>query len=143
MKKIVFYTIALINLFVIGFAYSNDAKDFSGTYAFTKNGQEIAELSFFKVSETQYEIYGDALWRGSQPGQIHFGQVCSTLNKNPKTQQWQHKKHECQIIVKIDEKTQNLIIEDNRRCGGMHVTFSGTYKKAAKNKSKTDAKNSC
>lgn len=86
-------------------------------------------------SEGQWHVEGDAYWFGAllnaETGErvVHFGDVSAV--GQPEGRQWlvSHGDNEYDCQVSMTLVGDYLLVDDNRHCGGMNVSFQGLYAK--------------
>jgi len=102
--------------------------ELSGRYV-TPNFQDGkgtgAEISIQELDQSKVEMQGLAIWVNEATGTANLGDFHGVfaLLKNKVIVQ----EEECNIEVVL--KRGQLEVIDNYRCGGMNVTFSGSYDK--------------
>jgi hypothetical protein len=104
-----------------------------------------ADIHIRRLDDTHLEIEGDASWGGHDPervgnGGVNVGEIEPTQlrltghvlhliagrgNAPPVADA----EHECTVDLQLQAGT--LLAKDNRECGGMNVSFSGTYQRVA------------
>lgn len=68
-------------------------------------------------------VEGESYWHGANPGQIHIGEVNGPLTLDG--DEARYSKDGCTLTAQI--RGTALWVEDDKRCGGVNVTFDGTY----------------
>lgn len=87
---------------------------------------EAGDASFLIVEESGGLALreGQAFWRGANPGQIHTGEAAGTLARlGP--DYLRYESDGCAIDLRYIKGA--LEVRDNLKCGGLNVTFSGSY----------------
>ncbi|MEO7323284.1 MAG: hypothetical protein ABIW82_00485 [Dokdonella sp.] len=104
-----------------------------------------ADIRIRRLDDAHLEIEGDASWGGHDPervenGGVHIGEIELTRlrltgyvlhfiagggNSPPAA----GAEHEC--VVDLQWQAGKLLAKDNQQCGGMNVSFSGTYERVA------------
>ena len=120
-----------------GFGSVPIARDWAGHWV----RDDEASLDIRRLDDGHLEIEGQATWGGNDPvrvenGGVNIGEIESTRlrltgyaihfiagkgNSPPATEG----EYEC--IVDLQWQDGTLLVEDNSNCGGMNVTFSGSY----------------
>ena len=98
-----------------------------GSWGFYDNELRIARSK----KAGALSVQGDATWQGVNPGNVHVGEVSgeaapagnalSLGGGDP---------DDCHVKMRLVGAF--LIVEDNKQCGGMNVTFDGVYRKKGK-----------
>ena len=85
-----------------------------------------ANIILLGLKDNRIYIYGYALGTYSSQG-THTGDIDGFANATDGHASFSIQNGSCN--VKITLKRPNLVVEDNRQCGGMNVTFTGQYKR--------------
>ncbi|MEO6688410.1 MAG: hypothetical protein ABIN56_04790 [Dokdonella sp.] len=104
-----------------------------------------AEIYIRRLDDRHLEIEGDASWGGHDPdrvenGSVHIGQIELTrlrptghvlhfIEGSGNSPPAADAENEC--MVDLQRQADKLLAKDNGHCGGMNVSFSGTYQRVA------------
>lgn len=89
-----------------------------------RNKDSGAKFVVSLVSKKKLKIKGLARYEGSS---VHFGWIDGVVNFDGRDADYLDKESGCDLRLAFDKKI--IIARDNNQCGGMNVTFNGTYKK--------------
>ncbi len=122
-----------------GLGKAPTASDWAGHWV----RDEQAELTIRRLDDGQIEVEGEATWGGNDPvrvknGGVHVGEIGPTRmrltgyaihfvdgrgNSPPAAEA----EYECAVDLQWREG--KLLAKDNGQCGGMNVSFEGTYER--------------
>ncbi|MDK9757648.1 hypothetical protein KIV40_20180 [Vibrio sp. D173a] len=119
--------VALSILFISSLAYAAVVPSFQGHYERYNHDQLDTETAFIdltKVGSNKYELSGTSVWVGdSSSGLVNFGEIDGvvTLTGN----QIDYDVDGCTLQIVLEQDT--LVVSKDYGCGGLNVTFNGTY----------------
>jgi hypothetical protein len=91
-----------------------------------------AELNILLLGDGQLRIQGDALWvNPAKNGSVHTGDVSSTAKLQGDKAYYIESSDDpdsCRFTIRFTNRT-ITVTDDNMKCGGMNVTFDGTYER--------------
>ncbi|MDA0147412.1 hypothetical protein [Vibrio sp. LaRot3] len=106
------------------------SSDLSGEYKRYRGDQLDEHGAVFDITRQpngHYLISGSAVWVGNaQTGQVNIGDVYGEYPL--KGNQIHFQNDECQFVMTF-AGDEIIVTDDLVSCGGMNVTFNGTYKK--------------
>ncbi len=124
-----------------GFGSVPTASDWAGHWV----RDDEASLDIRRLDDGHIEIEGQASWGGDDPvrvenGSVNVGEIESTrlrltgyalhfIAGNGNSPPAPEGDYEC--IVDLQWQDGTLLVTDNSKCGGMNVTFSGSYDRVA------------
>jgi hypothetical protein len=113
----------------------NPNDSISGSYLRWNNtkGQEDtnnATLNLRMMKDGRIRIDGNAIWEGNaETGNVNTGEVDAFCMLKNKEIIYQGKGHDlCRFVIALG-KDSLVVSNDNMKCGGLNVTFNGSYKK--------------
>ena len=113
---------------------ANTLKDGGRLNATYQRSDKQATLHLVLIEKDTVFYYGDAQWNSGVPGGINVGETTgviplSDLTKplSPSFADDHANDEECAIA--ISKTGDRLEVVDNNNCGGMNVTFTGSYRK--------------
>ncbi|EGQ9765628.1 hypothetical protein ACSVUS_004715 [Vibrio alginolyticus] len=119
--------VALSMLLVSSLAYAAVVPDFQGHYERYNNDQLDTDTAFIdltKVGSNTYELSGTSVWVGdSSSGLVNFGEIDGVVTL--KGNQIDYDVDGCTLQILFEQDT--LIVSKDNGCGGLNVTFNGTY----------------
>jgi hypothetical protein len=102
-----------------------------GGYLDKKTGTG-AELDILLLGDGRVRIQGDALWvNPANPSSVHTGDVDGTAKLEGDKAYYRESPDDpdsCRFRIWFSNRT-ITVTDDNRKCGGMNVTFEGTYQR--------------
>jgi hypothetical protein len=105
-----------------------DAAFLSGTWS---NDEYEAEITFTPGEGKKVKAEGAATWRGPTPTAVHVGEMEGEAEPRGDVLTYGDPGEDgCRVT--IQRRGPFLQVEDNGKCGGMNVTFSGLYAKQRK-----------
>ncbi|EGR1564715.1 hypothetical protein D6L41_25050 [Vibrio alginolyticus] len=114
-------------LLVSSLAYAAVVPDFQGHYERYNNDQLDTDTAFIdltKVGSNTYELSGTSVWVGdSSSGLVNFGEIDGVVTL--KGNQIDYDVDGCTLQILFEQDT--LIVSKDNGCGGLNVTFNGTY----------------
>jgi hypothetical protein len=91
-----------------------------------------AELDIFLLDNGRLRIQGDAVWvNPAKTGSVHTGDVDGTAKLEGDKAYYIESSDDpdsCRFTVRFSNRTIS-VTDDNMKCGGMNVTFAGTYQR--------------
>ena len=123
--------VALSVLLISSFAYAALAPDFQGHYERYYNDQLDTNSAFIdltKVGSSTYELSGTSVWVGdSSSGLVNLGEIDGvvTLTGN----QIDYDVDGCTLQIILDQN--RLVVSEDNGCGGLNVSFNGTYRRTS------------
>jgi hypothetical protein len=72
-------------------------------------------------------VSGDATWQGVNPGNVHVGELSGEAAQAGGVLRLGEDPEECRATLRLVGPY--LVVADNKRCGGVNVTFDGVYRK--------------
>jgi hypothetical protein len=72
-------------------------------------------------------VSGSAAWHGVNPGNVHVGELSGAGTPADNTLKLGEDPEDCQATLRLIGPY--LVVSDNKRCGGVNVTFDGVYRK--------------
>jgi hypothetical protein len=103
------------------------------TGRYKRPGRHSAEINVRLLSDGTLNIEGEAYWMGSNDN-VHTGDISGIVTVKNFQAVYTDNYMPCKLTLTFgsDEKTQKAIITvsgDDGNCGGMNVTFNGTYQR--------------
>lgn len=99
-----------------------------------KPDKDSATLTVRELSDGRVEIKGTAIWIGNEEGAVHDGGIEGTFARQGNQVDYQDpdlNEDSCRLTITFAENALT-VTNDNLRCGGLNVTFDGTYRKLRK-----------
>jgi uncharacterized protein YecT (DUF1311 family) len=95
-----------------------------------KLDKDSATLTVRELDDGYVEIKGSAIWVGNEKiGNVHDGEIEGTLvRQGNKVDYLDQDEDGCRLTITFAENALT-VTDDNLRCGGLNVTFNGTYRK--------------
>ncbi|HHF0521903.1 hypothetical protein NDJ09_20620 [Vibrio alginolyticus] len=125
--------VALSMLLVSSLAYAAVVPDFQGHYERYNNDQldtDTAFIDLIKVGSNTYELSGTSVWVGdSSSGLVNFGEIDGVVTL--KGNQIDYDVDGCTLQILLEQDT--LVVSKDNGCGGLNVTFNGTYVRTPEN----------
>ena len=125
--------VALSMLLVSSLAYAAVVPDFQGHYERYNNDQLDADTAFIDltmVGSNTYELSGTSVWVGdSSSGLVNFGEIDGVVML--KGNQIDYDVDGCTLQILLEQDT--LVVSKDNGCGGLNVTFNGTYVRTPEN----------
>jgi hypothetical protein len=101
-------------------------------YFLDKKSRTGAELDILLLADGQVRVQGEALWIGNvKTGSVHNGEVDGTAKLEGDKAYYIASRDDpdsCHFTISFTNRT-ITVTDDNRKCGGMNVTFEGTYQR--------------
>ncbi|MET0649900.1 MAG: hypothetical protein ABW208_25100 [Pyrinomonadaceae bacterium] len=72
-------------------------------------------------------VAGDATWQGVNPGNVHVGELSGEAAPAGNVLKLGEDPEDCQATLRLVGPY--LVVADNKRCGGLNVTFDGVYRR--------------
>ena len=120
-------------LLVSSLAYAAVVPDFQGHYERYNNDQLDADTAFIDltmVGSNTYELSGTSVWVGdSSSGLVNFGEIDGVVML--KGNQIDYDVDGCTLQILLEQDT--LVVSKDNGCGGLNVTFNGTYVRTPEN----------
>ncbi len=114
-------------LLISSLAYAAVVPGFQGHYERYNNDQLDTDTAFIdltKVGSNTYELSGTSVWVGdSSSGLVNFGEIDGVVTL--KGNQIDYDVDGCTLQILLDQDT--LVVSKDNGCGGLNVTFNGTY----------------
>lgn len=89
---------------------------------------DVADLEI-KVADDWLTVEGKAFWMGSEPGQIHDGELEGKAKPARGLLALRDPDDEDSCVVMLRLIGPYLAVQDNGKCGGANVTFTGVYRR--------------
>lgn len=104
---------------------------YSGRYK--RMGKHSAELNVRLLSDGKLQIEGEAYWMGNKDN-VHTGDISGIVSVKDFQAVYTDPNMPCKLTLTFssDDKIKKAVINvsgDNGDCGGMNVTFNGTYQR--------------
>lgn len=96
----------------------------SGRYK--RAGKHGAEVVVKRLKNNEIEVEGEAFWQG-QNDNIHTGDIKGVCSLDGNTAKYTDQGMPCKLTLTFGTKTLTISGDDGN-CGGLNVTFNGTYK---------------
>ncbi|EMH3447839.1 hypothetical protein V6H34_005037 [Vibrio harveyi] len=119
--------VALSMLLISSLAYAAVVPDFQGHYERYNNDQLDTDTAFIdltKLGSNIYELSGTSVWVGdSSSSLVNFGEIDGIVTL--KGNQIDYDVDGCTLQILLEQDT--LVVSKDNGCGGLNVTFNGTY----------------
>jgi hypothetical protein len=87
-----------------------------------------------KLKGTKLSVDGVAIWQGMDAGDVRDGEIGGDVSPKGDSlliDQREEAKDTLTCMAMLTLSGRDLIVQDNTQCGGVNVTFTGTYKRQA------------
>ena len=116
-------------LFVSLFVYAENVPSLQGHYERYYNGQLDTNAAFIdltRVNSSEYKLSGTSVWVGdSSSGFINIGEIDGVVTFNGN--QINYDVDGCTLKILLNQNI--LVVSNDNGCGGLNVSFNGTYVK--------------
>lgn len=123
--------VALSLLLISSFANAEIVPGFQGHYERYHNDQLDTDTAFIdltKVDSNTYELSGTSVWVGDpSSGLVNLGEIAGVVRL--KGNQIDYGVDGCTLKIVLDQDT--LVVSKDKGCGGLNVSFNGTYLKTS------------
>ncbi|MEK7544840.1 MAG: hypothetical protein AAB551_01795 [Patescibacteria group bacterium] len=134
MKKHLFLALSLSLLIFTGIAQALSPIDnLEGHYVLIREGKQDTGqyIDLKRISGKKFHVSGFAYWTSTyNPDNVHTGELDHDVTVRSKVFYYSDGIEDYSCHAKVNWKPGKLTVKDNNQCGGMNVTFTGTYIKS-------------